>query len=304
MTRYRDRYEEIYRILTRSDLQHGAGSLEDIDLGPELFGADRRRWLGFYTHDGLRIALEKYGFYRDLERMGFRKLRLETRTDDPEEHLLRLWSLDPIAPEPLVELVVHRDYILDGVPVLNVQWLMLQNPVAPFTPSRPPLPGQRHPGLGVGSQVLEMLRNICHRLNLAGLITVPSYFHNAFFYSKEFFHLLPENQGAFLALCRDVIPQTEGNIVAASWALQWEMIRDLKEEEAQRPFSWIQTLMVNPIDPKLRAHFETQSYRQQVQQALTLHDFQVFKGALRRGLQTRGIFPLNQELLQGWINEQ
>ena len=302
MTRYRDRYEEIYRLLSRTELQHGSGSLEDLNLGPELFGADLRHWLGFYTHDGLRIALEKYGFYRDLERMGFRKLRLETRTDDPEEHLLRLWSLDPITPEPLVELVVHRDYILDGVPVLNVQWLMLQNPVLPFHKSRPPLPGQRHPGLGVGQQVLEMLRNICHRLHLAGIVTVPSYFHNALFYSEEFLHLNPDDQGTFLALCRDLIPQTGSNVVAASWALHWEMVKDLQDQ--QRPFAWFQAPMVNPIDPSLKAHFETQDYRQKVQQALTHHEFQAFQGALRRALQTRGIIPLDQDLLKTWIDDQ
>lgn len=302
MTRYRDRYEEIFRLLTRAELQRGSEGLEALEFGPELFGADRERWLGFYTHEGLRIALEKYGFYRELERLGFRKLRLETKTDDPEEHLLRIWSLEPGYREPLIELVVHRDFILDGIPVLNVQWLMLQNPATGFTAKRPPLPGQRHPGLGVGSQVLELLRNVCHRLQLEGLVTVPSHFHNAVFYSEEFFHLDPNDQGAFLGLCRDLVPQSAGKIGAASWALHWEMVRDLGAQT--ETFGWFQQQMVNPLSDGLQNHFQSKEYRQQVQLSLRSHEFELFRSALLRNLAARGIAPFDPEKISTWIMDQ
>ena len=302
MTRYRDRYEEIYKILTRAELQSGANDFDDLVLGPDLFGADRHRWLRFYTHDGLRIAMEKYGFYRELERMGFRELRLETRTEDPSEHLLRLWSLDPIAPEPLVELVVHRDIIFGGIPVLNVQWLRLQNPLGDWPSSRPPLPGQRYPGLGVGSQVLEMLRNVCHRLQLAGIVTTPSYFHNAVFYSSEFLHIDPYFQGTFLALCRDLIPQTSNQVAHASWALHWKMVLNSKREK--KPIGWTQKPMLDPIDDRTRTFFESEDYRKEVQRALVDHDFQVLKKPLHDTLQSRGISPFNREKISTWIDQE
>lgn len=312
MTRYRDRYEEIYNLLTRADLQRGSEGLDELSLGPELFGADTELWLGFYTDEGLLTALKKYGFMRELEHLGFRNFRLETRTDDPDEHLLRLWSVDPPASEPLIELVVRRDFLRpysaladrvsdSHIPVLTVEWLMLQNPLADFRPHRPPLPGQRFAGLGVGAQVLELLRNVCHRLHLGGIVTVPSHFHNAVFYSEEFLHFDPTCQGTFLALCRDLIPQTNNSVAAASWALHWEMVRNRKAQDAT--FPWFQELMVDPINDDLKAYFNHADFRSEVQQALSAHEFEVFNGPLQRALATRGIDPLDQEKIEAWIND-
>ncbi|RAL22799.1 hypothetical protein DL240_07860 [Lujinxingia litoralis] len=311
MTRFRERYEEIYTLLTRGELQQGSESLEDISLLTDLFGQDESLWLGFYTEEGLRIALEKYGFIRDLERIGFIDQRLELRTDDPDEHLLRIWSGKPECEAPLVELLVRRDFLqapglgdqpTTHVPVLNIEWLQLQNPAADFSPERPPLPGQRYPGLGVGPQVLELLRNVCQRLGMAAMVTVPSYFHNAIFYSEEFRHFDPYWQGAFLALCRDVLPLTETSVAAASWGLYWEMIEN-KNAPRKEPFQWFQQLMVYPISERLRHYFETQDYQREVQQGLSDHEFQLHTRPLKQTLEARGISPLNLERIQDWIDD-
>ena len=313
MTRYRDRYEEIYSLLSRTELQKGSQSIQDLSLGPELFGADTELWLGFYTREGLHIALEKYGFFHELEVLGFHNLRVEIRTDDPEEHLFRLWSVDPPVDEPLIELVVRRDFLhaqlgqaenisTPYIPVLNVDWLMLQNPLATFTERRPPLPGQNFPGLGVGPQVLEMLRNICHRLQLGGIVTVPSHFHNAIFYSTEFQHFDPYYQGAFLALCRDIVPQCKNSVAAASWALHWEMVRNRKGPA--EPFPWFQHLLVNPMNEELTSYFEHPDFRQNVQQGLTEHDFVLYESPLKQALENRGIVPFDSEKIETWVPEE
>lgn len=312
MTRYRDRYEEIYQLLTRAELQRGSQGLEELSLGPELFGHDPERWLGFYTRDGLRVALEKYGFFRDLQRLGFYEFDIEIRTSDPDEQLFRLHCTEPNVDEPLVELLVRRDFIrpqtpLDErvtdshLPVLTVKWLLLQNPVEQFTADRPPLPGQRHPGLGVGAQVLEMLRNICHRLGLAGIANVPSYFHNALFYSDEFRHFDPLRQGAFLALCRDVMPALGNDITAASWALHWELVHNGDRDE---PFRWFQELMVDPISRPLVDYFDDQAFHRETQKSLTAHNFTVDRRALERTLRRRGLDPFDPDRLSTWIGEQ
>lgn len=310
MTRYRDRYEEIYRTLSRGDLQKGSEGLAELSLGPELFGADRDLWLGFYTRDGLHHALKKYGFFRELRHQGFPDCTLEMRTDDPDEHMLRIFSANPESKIPLAELVVRRDFLRphpefaqllnqSHIPVLTVDWLTLQNPLEEFTDRRPPLPGQKYPGLGVGAQVLELLRNICRRLKLGGIATVPSHFHNAIFYSAEFLHFDPYFQGTFLALVRDVLPQTQNSIAAASWALHWEMVQNKKAQSAT--FPWFQELMINPISRELKAYFELPDFRREVQQALTDHDFHVFLSPLKRALATRGIEPVNPERIKAWI---
>lgn len=310
MTRYRDRYQEIYELLSRAELQKGSEGLAEISAGPELFRSDTEKWLGFYTDQGLRIALEKYGFFRDLERLGFHRLRIETRTEDPDEHLVRLWSTEPQIDEPLLELVVRRDFLRpqsaladrlrdSHIPVLTVDWLLLQNPTTPFTAHRPPLPGQDHPGLGVGAQVLEMLRNICLRLDLGAIATVPSYFHNALFYSGEFRHFDPHYQGAFLALCRDLMPAVENSVTAASWALRWECVEN--RANSQPTFSWFQQLMVNPMTKLLRDYFSGHPYKKDVQKSLSSHDFVVDHEKLHQKLTARGLQPFDTKKVEDWL---
>ncbi len=310
MTRYRDRYEDIYQQLTRAELQRGSDGLAELVAGPELFERGTDRWLGFYTLDGLDIALEKYGFYRDLAALGFDDVRIEVRTDDPDKHLLRLWSKRPEVTEPLVELVVRRDFLRPAselskrvknshLPVLTIDWLLLQNPCARFQPERPPLPGQRYPGLGVGAQVLEMLRNVCRRLDLAGLANVPSYFHNSLFYSEEFRHFDPRWQGAFLALCRDLKPGGRFSIAAASWATHWKLLRDRNAEDSE--FSWFQQLMLYPLSESLIGYFDDSRYRREVQKGLRSHKFGVDEDRLKNKLEETGIEPFDPDKLSAWL---
>lgn len=314
MTRYRERYEEIYNLLTRAELQRGSEGLEELS-GPDLFGYDSDRWLGFYTADGLHTAFERYGFFSDLNRLGFEAFELETRTDDPDEHLLRLWSTRPKLDDPLVELVVRRDFLrpqaplaqrieVTHFPVLTVEWLLLQNPLAEFRADRLPLPGQHHPGLGVGGQVLELLRNACHRLNLSGIATVPSFFHNAVFYSEEFKHFDPYCQGVFLALCRDIIPRCEGSVAAASWALYWKMVRNTLQNDPPEPFPWFQEVMLNAFDPILKEYFAHKDYMREVQQGLKEHHFIVFEEALRQTMERKGLKPLDSQRVHSWLENE
>src|SRR5690554_7171923 len=89
-------------------------------------------------------------------------------------------------------------------PMLNIHWLLMQNPQASFGPGRLPLPGQTHPGTGLGEQVMGLLRNSCRRLKLGGLVTVPAHFHNAMMYAGTYHYIDPNAEGALLALHRDL----------------------------------------------------------------------------------------------------
>ena len=303
----RSDYDSVFRSLSRVELQRGAG---DLEL-PDLFGTSTDPlWLGFYSEEGLRIALARYGFFESLADAGYAEVRLEIQCDDPEEHLLRIWSQRPELPEaPLIELVARRDVLIPqaelksrlGRPwigVLNIQWLQLQRPDAVFTPDRLPFPGQQFPGLGLGREVMELLRQAAKRLHLEALVTVPSYFHNAWLYSEEFRYLDPREQGVFRALCRDVVPLAFGSACAASWAVVEQMVvRDGK------PFQWFHDVMVAPLSADLTHYLDAQTYNDEAA-AAEAAKFDVFEAALSRHLATRGIIPFDLERITEWIGDR
>ncbi len=306
----RSDYDRVYRSLSRVELQKGAG---DLDL-PDLFGSARGAgMLGFYTEEAMRLVFERYGFLRNLADQGYGEVRIEIRCDDPEEHLMRVWSESPrIETAPLLELVARRDVLRPAdevearigrsyVAVLNIDWLQLQRPDSEFSDERPPLPGQHYPGLGLGREVLEMTRQAAKRLELDALVTVPSYFHNAFFYSSEFQYVDPHEQGLFLALCRDVLPRTFGSAGAASWAILESMVLD---EDSQEPFKWFHDVMLAPISDDLVAYMNADVYHRESGAALRSKQFTVFEAALKRHLAARGIRPLDPALIRRWIADQ
>ena len=300
-------YDQIFRSLSRVELQTGTPELEL----PDLFGPSRDgRWLGFYTAEGLRLALERYGFFADLAEVGYTETNVELRCDDPDEHLLRIWSDDPALDDaPLLELVARRDILVpngelesrlgrSSIGVLNIEWLQLQRPDGDFDDTRPPLPGQRYPGLGLGREILELLRQAAKRLGLEALVTVPSYFHNAYFYSLEFQYLDPREQGLFLALCRDVLPSALGSVAAASWAIVERMV-----VEHDEPFEWFHDVMFAPISDGLVAYASAEAYHAESGAALRERAFEVFEAPMRRHLEARGIMPLDRQKIATWIDE-
>ena len=312
MPNLQESYEKVYRSLSRVELQKGAQDLDDLDL-VDLFRPGEELWLGFYTDEGIRTALDRYGLLADLAAAGFEEVRIETKTDDPDEHLLRIWSERPLLDEdPLVELVVRRDVLRAEnelvervgspvLPVLTIEWLQMQNPLADFSRQRPPLPGQHRPGLGVGEQVMTILYNTCKRLHLGALVTVPAYFHNAFFYSEVFEYFDPRTQGYFLALCRDLLPQTRASVGAASWALYWQMVRDTV---APGEVDWFHDCMIAPVSDELRAYFAQNSFQEDVQRALATHSFEIDTDRLTRRLSQKGIEPLDPARIATWIEEE
>ena len=310
MDRIRRRYEQVYRHLGRAHLQRGAGGLDDLRLD-DLFGPDRALWLGFYTDEGLQYALEEYGFIGELRGLGYEDVRVHTRTDDPDEHMLRLISHVPRHEEPLLELVVRRSYLKlsdeiqaqvaqEHLPVLHVEWLMLQHPLYTFSAERPPLPGQRLPGLGLGRQVFELLRNICRRLKLAALVTTPSFFHNAIFYNDGFAFMEPRAAGCFAALRRDLMTGLGLSVAEATWAVRWGLVR----EEGGEVFEWFHAPMIAPVRRDLEGFLEGRWYRREVEQVMQERWFGAVQPRLAALMDVRGIKPFDLARVEAWLAEE
>ena len=273
MTRFARRFRKVGRSLSRVELMQSSMdatfALTQEDLLDKQAG---RRFLDFYGDEGLRIALERYGFLDALRGRGYRDFRLEAWAHD-ERHTLLLDGVPEGGGEAvrLLELVVRRDRLsiepvegyvrpLDGRwEVLTVDWLSLRHPAGCFTPSRMRLPGQDAPGLGVGEQVLELLYRVVDRLELDGLVTVAEYFHNAVLYARELPYVDPWFQGQLEALEALLFAREQLTFAQAARAVHWGYVIDVDDSVVR----WRGEAMLHTDDAALTAYLGSQAYREQ-----------------------------------------
>ena len=200
------RYRELARVLDPSLLtgDDEPFRLREEDIYPSFAVAAPRRFLGYYTVDGLELAFERYGLFDRLRDRGFAHLALSVVADDPARQILRIHDAPPGgAKELLIELQVHRDRgAVADAELLAVDWLLLQHPRREFTAAQPRLPGQRHPGLGLFTEIVGLLVIACERLGLDGIIVTPSHYHLAVHWRKNLVFLDPAADARFTALQR------------------------------------------------------------------------------------------------------
>lgn len=192
----------IGRKLTSDELS-GASWLTEGDLEETLHipGAAKRRFLGFYTREGLELALERYGILGHLARLGYPHVHLELDELGDSERLRVLPAEGDGA--PLMEVALSRRVVAGGN-YLYVNWLTLRNPRVHFSDQRPQLPGQDVPGLGIAREVSEVLGIMAERLGLDGVAFRPGWYHMAYAARRRFRFADDARQARFEALMRDL----------------------------------------------------------------------------------------------------
>ena len=130
--------------------------------------------------------------------------------------------------------------------MLVIEWLLLQNPRAHFGPYRRPLPGQKHPGLGLLKEVFGWLVVMGEVLELDGIYYVPSSYHVAIQSRRRVRFLKPEHEAWMQAL--DEL--FEGVALAEAS----NMIADCRvvDEGSGYRLDWKGYPMVLPVSDKLR----------------------------------------------------
>ena len=242
----------------------GAGwTLTEEDLAGLLPGGGHQtHFLGHFSRHGVELLLERFGILDRLRAMGFTNPVLTLDLDHPMGQTLRIWG-DPARTELLVELRVKRSARhLPGMEVLSVEWLLLQNPRMPFTPGRPRLPGQQHPGLGMLREFLGWLVMVAEILGLDGIYYVPSHYHVAAQSRTLVRFLDPADEAWFRALGRALegVPLAE-----ASAAVHGGCVRDAATGE---PVAWRACPMVLPTSERLRERVFGEAYERRVEAAL------------------------------------
>lgn len=263
------RYRRLAKVLSPRELTGspgdagGAGdwNLTEEDVLGALAGSPTKtRFLDYYTQHGIELALERSGVLDRIRALGFQP-SLEMDLTNPAGETLRLFG-DRERTELLMELRARRDASsVQGLEVLRVEWLLLQNPRATFTDRKPRLPGQEHPGLGMLKDASAFLVLACDRLGLDGVLFTPSHYHLAA-QSKEYLRFVdPKDEARFRAFeeALDDLPLVEATRVADEGGLV--------DRESGEEVSWEPTQMILPVSEKAQERFLGEEYESRVQEA-------------------------------------
>ncbi len=253
------RFSGLSKDLSQAELgDAGDLSMADVEESLGLRPTRQRLLLGFYTAQGMELALHHYGIFRQLARLGYRNFRLSFDREGAGDRVRLHGTADDLPGEQLLmELIVEKRRCL-GVPVLYVHWFSLRHPRAHFSARRPQLPGQDVPGLGLAQEAGNMLARMAIRLGLGGVVFRPSNYHVAYAARRGFAFVDPERQGRFEALVRDLaeLPLAEAT----------RLVVDGKVHLGSAPYEWEADEMVYwlreaPSDPseveraKAHTHF-------------------------------------------------
>jgi len=268
-----DKYWRIARSLYKKRIKQS--SFGNLDLSDtDLFNLDIGKrggefFLGFFSKEGVKLALEKYGLYAELRNRGFNNVITNVDTTDPFKHKILIFNEKKSQANLLMELVLRKSFFKLDLPYANkhngkcfqcltIDWLSMQNPKGEFTPRRPRLPGQKYPGLGMSAKVVELLMIVCWRLGLAAIVNIPEHYHNAYLYSKIFYYLNPDIEAQFCAL-----KQTCKNypLHKISWGIDWGCITDLN---SSLPLKWFVSIQIIPLEKELKEIIFSKKYKNYV----------------------------------------
>lgn len=264
-----EQYERIARKIDPSDLQRsssGEWELSEEELLDELTTGEPHtdRISGYYTKEGLEFALERYGLFDKLRKLGFGDLRLEFDTENPKRQHITCFGSQSGREFLLMDLMMGRIRQLapEGVEppndleLLSIEWMMLQNPAGSFAPDHPRWPGQEHPGLGLNEEVLLLHILGARRLGLDGVVSHPSRYHIACLGRDRIWFLDPTVQGRFDAL-RETLAGLD--LSDATWKMERGEVRWVDDGS---PVEWLPKEYIVPTSPRLAAYFRSSGYQE------------------------------------------
>lgn len=278
------KFRRVYQHLTNFELQQTSEAdklISSEDILGDLCDKERPHlFMNFYSEQGVKTALEEYGIFKDLNKRGFNDFIIKINARDPYRHTLKAYFEKEDAAHLLGELIVRKKYFI-AKPVfptdiggqkfgmIVIEWLMLQDPTAKFTPQRPPLPGQIFPGLRIGRKIVGIFINMSLRLKTDGLINIPEHFHNAVFYSRHFKYFNPFTEGQFLAMQRDL---RIAGLFKAAWAVELDCII---EKNTGNPWKWFTDEQVLFVSKRLEKYFDSEAYKTKVEESENSHSFEI-----------------------------
>ena len=224
----------------------------------------RGLFLGRFSTAQLEKLFDDCGLIAAVRARGYQACKLASLRQDDLSRLY-LTGVKRGHVERLVELTVREasfrprqafvpgfDFA-EGLNVLEVQWLCLQDPQAAFCDERAPLPGQAWPGLGCLRQMQALLLELAQELD--AVLNMPERYHTAAIYAEEYQFYAPAAAGQLLALRRDL---ADLPLPIASAVIECGCLISPVTGEA---VAWHPSEQLYPISERLKAYFAHPAYR-------------------------------------------
>ena len=252
-----DRFRDLVQSFSVGELRGSADEeplLTEADLGGgHGLASPETRLLGFYSLSGIELALERLGHMARLREIGFENPEVEFDFSASGQTLRIFGSRG--RRELVLEMRLRRDRrTIPGEELLAIDWLLLQNPRARFTPARPALPGQNFPGLGMLRETIAATMLICDRLQLSGILVTPSHFHAVQQAHGQLRFLDPQREGLFRSFRKALEDLALGEATRAASAGR---LRNTSTGETVR---WPPSPMILPVKATLRQRLESPEY--------------------------------------------
>jgi hypothetical protein len=236
--------------------------------------------LGRYPIGTVIAGLEKKSFFKDAKKRNLWPLVFELdSTQYPPLQRLQIFFGKKETTNLVVDLKLRelffrpQNYLAmvqshSAFKLLYLEWLTLQNPLLKFTPKRPPLPGQKYPGLKLGNKVLDMFAYLARLNHDEGIIVYPCYFHNALLFSRFFRFVRPEKEGEIIAIRKSFrgVP-----FVRLAWIIH---LNCLHTGEG-RVYEWKAEEQLYPMDKVLKKYFESKEYTERTRVAAESRKFSI-----------------------------
>ena len=252
-----DRFRDLVQSFSVGELRGTADEeplLTEADLGGgHGLASPETRLLGFYSLSGIELALERLGHMARLREIGFENPEVEFDFSASGQTLRIFGSRG--RRELVLEMRLRRHRrTIPGEELLAIDWLLLQNPRARFTPARPALPGQNFPGLGMLRETIAATMLICDRLQLSGILVTPSHFHAVQQAHGQLRFLDPQREGLVRSFRKALEDLALGEATRAASAGR---LRDTSTGETVR---WPPSPMILPVKATLRQRLESPEY--------------------------------------------
>jgi len=236
----------------------------------DLFAGDGRvkgtsLFLGRYSLTEVMALLGRKNFFRAAKKRNLWPLEFDVDSSEYPLQRFRIFNRSANPDNLIVDLKIREGLFQVKNPltlglssrehkVLVFEWLTLQNPLLKFGPTRVPLPGQAHPGLGMGRKIMDLFIYLARLTRQDGLLAFPAFFHNALLFSRSFTFVNPDKAGEVDALQHALrgIP-----VKMQAWIVHGGCLRD----RSGRPYEWRAEEQVCPLSRSLRRHFASRLYR-------------------------------------------